>query len=212
MKIVRMLIFFFGLILCALGAVLCTRPDLGTSSIACIPYVLTFVTPLSFGLLTFLLNVVFLLGQILILRKEFHWIQITQLAAAFVLGVFIDLFMKLTDSCIPQTYFMRVNWVIAGSIVTAFGIALQLIGNLIYLPGDGFVATVTSHWPIKFGGFKIAFDLTLILIAVIIILTAHLDFSSVREGTLISAILVGFCLRLLDRPIKQIKLRLSRQF
>ena len=55
-----------ALFVCALGVALITNAQLGTSPITSLPYVLTFMTPLSIGFITFLMNAVFLGVQVLL--------------------------------------------------------------------------------------------------------------------------------------------------
>ena len=44
-----------------------------------LPYVLSFRFPLSFGGFTFLLNMLFILGEVVLLRRQFHLISICKL-------------------------------------------------------------------------------------------------------------------------------------
>ena len=82
-----------GLALAGFGVALTTRAGLGTSPISSLPYVVTFITPLSFGMTTFAINVFFVLGQVLILRRAFPVAQYGQLGVVLLFGLFIDLGM-----------------------------------------------------------------------------------------------------------------------
>lgn len=61
--------FIFGVLLSSLGIALTTKAAMGTTPISSVPYVLSFRFPLSFGQITFLINLLFILGQALLLRK-----------------------------------------------------------------------------------------------------------------------------------------------
>lgn len=55
-----------AIFLCALGIAVSTQAELGTTPISTLPYVLTFIAPLSFGVSTAIICAVFMLLQILI--------------------------------------------------------------------------------------------------------------------------------------------------
>ena len=57
---------------------------------------------------------VLLLGQILILRKDFKPIQLLQLPLSFIFGNFIDLCMRLVSSATVNSYPMRIVSAVIG--------------------------------------------------------------------------------------------------
>ena len=63
----RYMIFTIGILLQSAGIALVVKSLLGTSPISSVPYVLSLVFPYSLGEMTFLINMVFLLAQVLIL-------------------------------------------------------------------------------------------------------------------------------------------------
>ena len=87
----RFILFFIGVFLAGLGVALSTRPGLGTSPISSLPYVVTFITPLTLGMTTVSLNMIFMLMQIAILRSRFQWTSLGQIPTLFAFGFFIDL-------------------------------------------------------------------------------------------------------------------------
>ena len=58
----RFILFFIGVFLAGLGVALSTRPGLGTSPISSLPYVVTFITPLTLGMTTVGINLFFMLS------------------------------------------------------------------------------------------------------------------------------------------------------
>lgn len=54
--IYRLGIYIAGIILVSLGIILCVKCELGVSPISSVPYVLGYVTPLTFGTLTMLFH------------------------------------------------------------------------------------------------------------------------------------------------------------
>ena len=74
----------------AFGVAFSIKADLGTSPISSVPYVVSLFAPLTVGTATIVMHCVFILLQILILRKDYHPIQLMQLPAAFFFGYLTD--------------------------------------------------------------------------------------------------------------------------
>lgn len=87
----RSFVFTLGVFIMALGVAVSVRANLGTSPIGSFPTVLSFATPLSVGAYLILLNLVFFLLQVLILRRKFPLLQLAQLPISLAFGVFTDI-------------------------------------------------------------------------------------------------------------------------
>lgn len=86
------------------GVAACVRSQLGSSVISTIPYVLAsagtlldYIPKWTIGTYTIIMNVFFVVFQILILRRNFEWVQLFQLVIGFFFGMLIDLNMILTE-------------------------------------------------------------------------------------------------------------------
>lgn len=66
----RYLFFLSGLSIIAFGVAFSVKASLGTSPISSVPYVVSLFTPLTVGTATIIMHCVFLVMQILILRKN----------------------------------------------------------------------------------------------------------------------------------------------
>jgi cytidylate kinase len=78
---------------------------------------------------------------------------------------------------------------------------MEVLANVVMLPGESFVRAVVFTWKTEFGISKVIFDMSMTVIAGImaIVLTGKLQ--GVREGTIVAALLVGFIARLLQRKL-----------
>ena len=85
----RYLWFLAGVLINSFGVALITRAALGTSPISSLPYVLSFRFPVTLGQFTFAMNLFFILGQVLLLRRDFQPIQLLQVAVNAVFSAFI---------------------------------------------------------------------------------------------------------------------------
>ena len=95
--------FVAGVLLNSFGVALITKAALGTSPISSLPYVLSFRFPVTLGQFTFVMNMFFILGQWLLLRKDFHPIQFLQIAVNVLFSLVIDVSMGLLSWLEPDT-------------------------------------------------------------------------------------------------------------
>lgn len=195
----RLACFGVGLVLSGLGVAMSTCAGLGTTPISSVPYVLTFIVPFSFGLWTLIINIFLFFGQIFILKRNFRKTQVFQLVAVSVFGVFIDVGMYLSSFYVPEAYWQQLVELFIGCFILAGGIACEVVADVLYLPGEGFVKAVCSTFRYEFGCVKIGFDVSLVLIAIAISLAATWHILGLREGTIIAAFCVGWMTRFLLR-------------
>lgn len=201
----RFALFFGGLVLAGIGVALSTRPGLGTSPITSLPYVTTFAFPWTLGMATVIINLLFIVAHFLILKNRFQWAQLWQLPTLLVFGFFIDFGMWLTSFCVPENYWLCIVEEVLGCAVLALGIGCQLIADVSFMPGDGFIRTVSQEYKIPFGTVKVCFDTAIVLAAIVFSLCFFRNVTGVREGTLIAAFLVGFLIKLLQKPMRPLK-------
>lgn len=189
--ILRLAVMFFGLAMVAASVALTRASGLGTSPISCIPAVLSFTTEWTIGTWTFVVNVLFVLIQIILLRRDFNPVQFLQIAFVFVFSAMIDFFVPICATIPMPNYGFELFYTIVGVFMTGFGIFLQVKASLITLPGEGIVLAVSKVTKIEFPKCKVAFDSIQGLTGAAISLIAMGGLFGVREGTILSALFVG---------------------
>lgn len=187
----RYALFIFAVIVQASGIALVVKSLLGTSPISSLPYVLSLAFPYTLGETTFAINMLLVLGQFLLLRRDFDNIQWLQVPVTLVFAHSIDIFMVLWDWVVPTNYFFQLLPLLIGTSLIAFGVAVQGIANVLMLPGEGIVYAVSRRFHIDFARVKTTNDVTLVLLAAIISLVEMGTIEGIREGTLISALITG---------------------
>ena len=199
--LLRYLTFFIGIFIMSLGIAMTVHARIGTTPISSIPLVMSHATPFTLGQYTVAINVVLLLAQILVLRRRFEPIQLLQLPAAFLFGAFCDLSVWLLDSFQPTAWPVQLLYSTLGSVLLGVGVWLQVSPRVLTLAGDGISVAVSKVTGREFGVVKIAIDSVLVAIAVVLsfILLGRLE--GAREGTVISAFLVGYVVRSLQRAV-----------
>ncbi len=200
-KLKRYLLFLAGLFINSLGVSLITKADLGTSPISSIPYVLSLNFPFTLGQFTILFSLLLIVIQLFILRRNFKPEHLLQIPISILFGYFIDLTMAMLFFVNPGNYFASVAYLLIGCVILGFGVYTEVLANVAMLPGESFVRAVSSTWKTEFGSTKVAFDVSLTVIAAALSLIFAHRLDGVREGTIIAALLVGFIARLFGRRL-----------
>lgn len=197
----RYIFLLAGLFVNGLGVSFITKAGLGTSPITSIPYTLSLGFTPTVGMFTLFFNLLLIVLQIILLRRNFQLQNLLQLPIIALFSFFIDLTMSLLGFMQPETYAMKVVSLVIGCLILGFGVFMEMVANVAMLPGEATVRAVSDVFSTDFGKTKIAFDSSMTVIAAIMsfIMFKHLD--GVREGTIVAAILVGFVARLFKKYI-----------
>lgn len=187
----RYLWFILGVAINSFGVAFITKAALGTSPISSIPYVLDLAFAPTFGEFTFILNTVYVVLQIVLLRRDFKPVQLLQLVVNLVFSALIDVSMSLLFWLDPTTLPLQVASLLGGCAILGFGIAMEVAPNVIVVPGEGIVRTISAVTRKPFGTCKVAFDVTLVTIAVILSFALFGRLNGLGAGTIVSALLVG---------------------
>lgn len=198
-KFKRYLIFLVGLFISSLGVSLVTKANLGTSPISSIPYVLSLNFSLTLGNFTIIFSLFLIALQLLILRKDFKLEHLLQIPISILFGYFIDWTMLLLSFVHPDSYLFKVIALLIGCIILGFGVYFEVLADVAMLPGESFVRAVVQTCEREFGSTKIAFDVTMTVMAALLSFVFAKELNGVREGTIIAALLVGFIARLFGR-------------
>ena len=204
-KLKRYLIFLVGLFVNSLGVSLITKANLGTSPISSIPYVLSLNFPFTLGNFTIFFSVFLIALQLIILRKNFKLEHILQIPVSIIFGYFIDLTMILFSWVNPEAYIMKIVYLLIGCLILGVGVYMEVLADVVMLPGESFVRAIVLTWKTNFGTTKICFDVSMSVIAAVLSFVFAGRLAGVREGTVIAALLVGFIARLIGKKLAFLK-------
>lgn len=191
----RWLLLVWGMLVATAGIVFITRAGLGTTPISTVPFTVGEITGLTFGEATFAVNILFVLVQWALLRSRFHYSSFFQIPIVSVFSWFIDLHMGWTAWIGDDPYVVRFLWGLLGNLFLAFGIYWQVASKTIVQPGEGMVLAFSVVLRKSFGTVKVWNDVTLVLLAVVLGFVCLGHVAGVREGTVVSAFLVGFLIK-----------------
>lgn len=199
-ELIRRYVFLFvGLFINALGVSLITKANLGTSPITSLPYVLSLGFHLSLGTFTFIFNLLLILIQIVLLKRDFKPANFLQIPVVFVFSAFIDLTMYMLSFVNPMSYFMKIVSLLIGCIILGFGVFTEMVANVVMLPGEATVRAITKVSGTDFGKTKIVFDSSMTATAIILSFIMFGALNGIREGTVIAAVSVGFTAKMFKK-------------
>ncbi len=207
-----------GLVFVAFGVALSIISNLGTAPLSCPSYVLNLKWPvLSVGTFTVLVNMVYMLIQIALLRKDFQARHLMQIVASAVFGYLIDGCMWALSWLHPAGFAARIGLTVLAAVVTAFGVSVEVAADAWMLSAEMTVAAFSKVLQKPFGPVKVVMDsLTVVISAVLAWFFFHNPFGAgawtgagdvllartegivIGLGTLLLAVLPGALMRLTD--------------
>ena len=202
----KLAMYFAGFFIMTLGIALSVKSNLGVSPVSSIPYAMTCIWGIEMGLATIIFHVILVLMQILILRKKYKVINLLQIPVGVVFGfftTFCNYLMSFAPS--PQNLAVRIVMLLLSTFFVAFGIFLYVPTALTHLAGEGTMLAVSQVSGIKFSTVKIIFDISMVLISLVLCLVFIHSMGSVGIGTIIAAVLVGLELKLITKVLGTIR-------
>ena len=150
-QVKRYLLFLVGLFVNSLGVSLITKGNLGTSPISSIPYVLSLNFPFSLGNFTIVFSLLLIFLQFLLLGKNFKAEHLLQIPVSMAFGYFIDMSMILLGFVHPVSYISKVLGLLIGCLVLGVGVYMEVLADVVMLPGESFVRAVVFRIHSEFG-------------------------------------------------------------
>lgn len=199
--VLRCIFFILGLFVSGLGVALTKTGNLGVSPVSSVANVLSIrFSRLTIGNWLIIWNCVLILGQVIILRKDFKLWQLLQIPLSFLFGYFTDFGMWIFSGIPTDAYYIRALCVIFGTIILAFGVTVTVKANVIMNSGEAFVKTIDDKCRLEFGTIKIIFDVSCVSLSIIlslILCKGHIV--GTREGTVFAALTVGIFVKLFSK-------------
>ena len=198
-KINRYVIYLISLFIISLGASLSIKANLGTSPLICLPYVCSLITNLSVGIVVFLFTVIFIVIQIALLGKGFEKRQYLQFIIGTIFSFFVDFSLMLVNFINPVSYVNQFLLLLFSCLVVAIGVLLEIQTEVVYLPADGVIVAISHVLKKEFPKVKPFVDTSMVIIAAILSIIFLGYLAGVREGTVISALIIGPIVKILKK-------------
>lgn len=203
---VRYIIATVGIILVAMGAAVSIKSNFGTAPITSPPYMIfAWSEKFTVGQYTMMMHFIFIISQIIMLRRRFELRYLMQIPAAIVFGLITDFCIWTIDATVPATALgTRIGLCILSLVLTALGVTLEVIGNAWMLAGEMTTKAVSIVTRTKFSSAKVGFDTFLVLVSmafgwlVFHNLWGSEDNTVIWIGTLVSALCTGLVMKLTE--------------
>lgn len=209
MKINRILIYVFGILILALGLTLNTKTNMGVSPIISVAYCVSTFTEFNVGDLTLVWYFLFVFIEILchIYLKQYKTIIVDLLQIP--LSIIFTRFMNLFSNIIPDMTGLpvRIIYLLLAVVFTGIGIGATLNMRLIPNPGDGIVQAISDCSSQPISTVKNILDAVCVVITIIISFLFTGKIVGIGFGTVFAVIFVGRVVALFqhffrDRSIK----------
>ncbi len=196
--------YILGLFILALGVAFSINSQLGVSPVNSLPYVISLITGQDMGKVVICVFSFYILLQLLILRKEFKWINLTQLIFSTIFGYFVDFAKYLLGDFTLPTYGGQLVMMAIGIILIALGISLYMNAGFINMPMEGFTEAVSKKVfkKLTFQDVKVIIDCLVVGIGIILSWLFLGRIEGIREGTVLSALLVGLIMKKFQKVIE----------
>ena len=175
------LLWIFGIVFIALGVTICSKADLGVSMVAAPTFILSefvskFIPFFNVGVTEYVLQG-FMLIILCIIVSKFNWRYLLAFAVAVLYGYTLNFFIWLFASVEFNAIWLRFVMLIVGDIITAFGVACFFRTYMPLQVYELFVAEIANHFKVKIDKVKSVFDISLLLVSIILSLVLFGDVS-----------------------------------
>ena len=185
-------IYCVGLFILAIGVAFAINSDLGISPVNSVPFAAHLASGINIGLSVTLFFLLLIGLQIILLKRDFKLIDLTQIVFSTIFGYFVNLAVFIVGDFAIPTYAGQLAMLAISIVLIASGVSMYLEAKLISLPAEGIILAIIKKYPLyTFSRVKVIFDCVLVAIAVAITLIFMGGIYGTREGTVLSAIFLG---------------------
>lgn len=188
-KLKRGIIYILSINILAIGIILNTKTNLGVAAFTSLFYALSKIIDISLGTASILLYLALIFIQV-ILIKRLTFAIVLEIPFSIIFGYITDLYdsiIKFECSNILSAYLILLIAIIFISIGVYFSVGC----NLVATPVESTVKVISQVYRLKFSLVKNLFDITMIIITILICIILKELIYGIGLGTVISALLVG---------------------
>lgn len=189
---IRFPMYLLGLLIVTLGVAVSVKANLGVAPVSSIPYTMTCIWGIEMGKATIIFYIFLVLLQVILLRKNVKLATFLQLAIGIVFGYFTTFSnWCMTFLPVPENIVIRLLMMLVSVFLIALGLFFYIPANILPIPPDGTTQNIALITGKEFSKVKVVFDVSLVVISLVICLIKIKSPGSVGIGTVIAAVLVG---------------------
>lgn len=184
------------MVLVGMGAAISLKAAIGVGAWDALAQSFSYFTGIKVGTVGMIFNSSCVLGQIILLRRNFRWIQLLQLPISIILGTIINFILYDALGTITiDSYFVNLLVLIAAMILVSMSVGAVMVLDVVTFALEGFCMAISTKIKPSFAKIRQGAD----VLSIVIILALTFAFSlppSLREGTIINMLffapLMGF--------------------
>ncbi|MFD0896536.1 YczE/YyaS/YitT family protein [Loigolactobacillus binensis] len=199
----------FGIALMAASVAMAKIALLGTSPISSVPNVLSELTPLTIGQWTIVYMVLLIILEWIVLGHYFDWHNVIQIIPSAFFGVMIDTFVRLLHFLTTSNYLLQLLLTLLSIVLLATGVFFEVNSRTLMMAGEGITAAFAFRKKMAFGRMKVRVDVSMVLLALLLSFGFGRQLIGVREGTVLSALLSGRIVGLIETHLPKLKIWVS---
>lgn len=143
------------------------------------------------GTVSMVLNCSCVFVQIIILRKNFRLVQLLQIPCSIVFGYVTNFVLyDLLGNVVIDSYIFNVMLFVFGTCWNALFVSTIMCVDAVTTALEGACAAMTKVLPFQFSVIRQAIDVICICLILIVVFVCDIP-SSIREGTIIAAVIFG---------------------
>ena len=195
-------VYAAGLLFMAFGVAFSVNSGLGVSPVNSLPYVVSLVLGVDMGSCVIGVFSFYVLVQILIYRRDFKWINLTQILFSTLFGYFVDFAKAVVGDFALPTYPGQLIMLAVSMVFVALGVCLYMDAGLVNMPMEGMTNAIAERIVKKpFHDVKVAVDCLAVAAAILLSFVGLGGLEGIREGTLLCALLVGKMMKPMQKVV-----------
>lgn len=187
----RLTIYCLGLLVLAFGIALSVNCNLGVSPVSSLPYVVSQIIGISLGTCTTIVYGTYVLIQMVLNGRKFQPALLLQLVFSTIFGYFVDGAKAVLGDFMLPGYLGQLAMLAVSIVLIGFSLVQYIDVKIAPMPAEGLVACIAEKLGKPFSTVKTLFDCTSVLVGAILCFVFLGRLTGIREGTVITAMLVG---------------------
>lgn len=161
-----------------------------------------YLSGIKVGTFSMMLNLSCVLGQMIILNKNYHYSRLSQILVSLISGVFVNYFYyDVLSNIVIEHYMIRLALFVCAIVLMVFSVAVMMIVDVVTYPLESLVLVISQKTGWNFSILRQSVDVSSIGLSLLItVLSTHI--LVVREGTVIGMLLFGPLLGFFMNKIK----------
>lgn len=189
------------------GASLTMKAAIGIGAYDAVSLSLSKVLHIKVGNIGMCINIICIVLQMALLKKEFKLLQLLQIGATILVGIAINFFFyNVFGEMVVSNYILKLILLVAGYTVSAIAVAVVMTINIVSMPLEGFCLVLANKFKLNFGRVRQVADIIFIIVVISVTLIFKTELT-LREGTIIGMIIYGPMLHKFMSIIKPILIK-----